>query len=249
MKRILYGVLCEFSRTSFWPFPGRQWSRQELLAITSGLSFLLLLILLLLFLSRRWNKAIKAVGRDRLANGDGELTGPGSRGFGETDSEKAPAERPETEPADASTDGEPTSRQAKSEGEQKMAGKQKASKGNGGILPVIEPKRGKADRRAARPRKRKIRYTLEVAAKSPRQMLAELVEDIRDLNLRNGPRNDPDAKLDAAMKALEAGKAGNHEAAVEALGGLITAVESERRDEGTIQQDDAEDLIDAAREA
>jgi len=248
MKRILYGVLCEFSRTAIWPFLERQWSRQELLAISSGLSFLLLLVLLLFFLSRRWRKAIKAVGQNRLANGNGGASGSGNRGRGATKSEEALAEGPEAERFEASTGSEPARRQRKSGAEQSLAGKQEDSISDAGTLPVIESKRTRADRRAARAQKRKIRYTIEVAAKSPRQMLAELVEDIRDLNVQNGLSSGPDAKLDAALKALEAGQAGDNAAAVKALGELIGVVERQRRDDDTVQQDDAEDLIEAARE-
>jgi len=209
MKRILYGFFCEFSRTSFWPFRERQWTREELLAITSVLSFLLLLALLLFILSRRWKKAIRAVSQERLAtgasDGDSGLFGLGNR-------EDFEAYRGRFAAAEA------------------------------------EQQRNKSHRRAAKGRKDKIRYVIQVATKGPQQMLAELAEDIRDLNLQNETSNRPDAKLDAALKALETGRAGNKEAAIEALGGLIDVVERERRDDDMVQQNDAEDLIDAARE-
>jgi len=243
MKRILYGFLCEFSRASFWPFRERQWTREELLVITSALAFLLLLTLLLLFLSRRWKKAIRAVNHERITTrpsvGDTGLSGVGKRDRDGADSEEVLAD---IEDGEIPIDGNPARRQAKS-------GVRGDSEGYPGRLATTEvEQRNKSGGRGARTRKDKIGHTIQVAAKGPRQMLAELAEDIRDLNVQNGMSNRPDAKLDAALKALEAGRAGGYKAAIEALGELIDIVERERRDDDMVLQDDAEDLIDAARE-
>ena len=84
--------------------------------------------------------------------------------------------------------------------------------------------------------------------KSAMQMLEDLVEDIVDLNLQKGISNHPDAKWQAAQRALNGLHASDHGVAVLALRELISAVETQRPDEGGIPEDDAQELISAARE-
>jgi hypothetical protein len=89
---------------------------------------------------------------------------------------------------------------------------------------------------------------VRLRAKGPMQLVEDLVEDIRDLNLQQGISNRPDPKLEAAQRALDGLHANDKEVAVAALRELISTVEAQRPDEGGLAKDDAKDLIDAARE-
>ena len=89
---------------------------------------------------------------------------------------------------------------------------------------------------------------VRIRAKSPMQVVEDLVEDIRDLNLQQGSSNRPDAKLEAAQRALDGLYANDKGVAVGALRELISAVEAQRPGEGGLARDDTKDLTDAARE-
>jgi hypothetical protein len=64
------------------------------------------------------------------------------------------------------------------------------------------------------------------------------------LNLQNGIENSLDAKLDAALQALDDINANNDAAAINAINAFINAVDAQRGNK--IGEDDADDLIDAA---
>jgi len=72
----------------------------------------------------------------------------------------------------------------------------------------------------------------------------QLVAKVMILNLNNGIENSLDAKLDAALKALDDVNANNDVAASNAINAFINAVGAQSGDK--IDEDDADDLIDTA---
>jgi hypothetical protein len=82
--------------------------------------------------------------------------------------------------------------------------------------------------------------------KSPEELLLDLAFDVVDMNLQNGISNSLDAKLDAALQALEDINQNNDVAAINSLRSFINAVEAQRGNK--IPEADADDLIDAANE-
>ena len=80
----------------------------------------------------------------------------------------------------------------------------------------------------------------------PVQLLESLAQDVIDLNLHSGIENSLDAKLDAALKAIEDLNQNNDVAAINALEAFINAVEAQRGNK--IPEADADDLIAAAQQ-
>jgi parallel beta-helix repeat protein len=74
--------------------------------------------------------------------------------------------------------------------------------------------------------------------------ILQLIAKVMVLNLHNGIENSLDAKLDAALKALDDLNANNDVAAINAIEAFINAVEAQRGDK--IAAEDADDLIDTA---
>lgn len=82
--------------------------------------------------------------------------------------------------------------------------------------------------------------------KTPQEQLVNLVGEVLSLNLHQGINNSLDAKLDAAMKALDDLNSKNDISAVNSLQAFINAVEAQRGKE--ITESDADALIAAAQE-
>ncbi len=80
----------------------------------------------------------------------------------------------------------------------------------------------------------------------PVELLGELAGKVFGLNLQNGISNSLDAKLDAALKALEDINNNNHVAAINTLQAFINAVEAQS--DNKIPEADADDLITTAQE-
>jgi hypothetical protein len=84
------------------------------------------------------------------------------------------------------------------------------------------------------------------APADPVELLMELAQDVIDLNLHQGISNSLDAKLSAAMQALDDINENNDVAAINTLQAFINAVEAQRGDK--IPEADADALIAAAQE-
>ena len=80
----------------------------------------------------------------------------------------------------------------------------------------------------------------------PTELLMELAQDVIDLNLQQGISNSLDAKLSAAMQALDDINENNDVAAINTLQAFINAVEAQRGNK--IPEADADALIAAAQE-
>ena len=80
----------------------------------------------------------------------------------------------------------------------------------------------------------------------PVELLENLAQDVVDLNLHSGIENSLDAKLDAALKALDDLNENNDVAAFNSLEAFINAVEAQRGNK--IPEADADDLIAAAQQ-
>ena len=82
---------------------------------------------------------------------------------------------------------------------------------------------------------------LEVADSDPVELLNTLVQTVIGLNLHHGIENSLDAKLDAALQALDDVNANNDVAAVNVLEAFMNAVEAQR--DNKIPEADADSLI------
>jgi parallel beta-helix repeat protein len=80
--------------------------------------------------------------------------------------------------------------------------------------------------------------------KMPSEMMLDLADYVIELNLQQGISNSLDAKLDAALGALDDINANNDVAAINTLQAFINAVEAQRGNK--ITEADADDLIDTA---
>jgi hypothetical protein len=72
-------------------------------------------------------------------------------------------------------------------------------------------------------------------------LINSLIDDVVSLNLSNGIDNSLDAKIDAAMKAIEDVNSNNDVAAINAMQAFINSVEAQR--DKQISTDDADALI------
>jgi len=81
----------------------------------------------------------------------------------------------------------------------------------------------------------------EAPLADPVQLLERLAQQVIDLNLQSGIENSLDAKLDAALKAIDDINENNNVAAINTLQGFINAVEAQRGNK--IPEVDADDLI------
>ena len=79
----------------------------------------------------------------------------------------------------------------------------------------------------------------------PVELIANLIDDVVDLNLQKGISNSFDAKLDAVVQALSDANTDNDVAAINALEAFILGVEAQRGKELTDAEADA--LILAAQ--
>ena len=79
---------------------------------------------------------------------------------------------------------------------------------------------------------------------TPSEMMLDLADDVIALNLQRGISNSLDAKLNAALGALDDINANNDVAAINTLQAFINAVEAQRGNK--ITEADADDLIDTA---
>ncbi|MHC4394473.1 MAG: right-handed parallel beta-helix repeat-containing protein [Planctomycetota bacterium] len=86
----------------------------------------------------------------------------------------------------------------------------------------------------------------EFQLQDPAQLLLDLAQDVLSINLQQGISNSLDAKLEAALNALEDINQNNDVAAINALQAFINAVEAQRGNK--IPEADADDLIAAAQE-
>lgn len=82
---------------------------------------------------------------------------------------------------------------------------------------------------------------VEAAGYDPVELLNALVQTVIGLNLHHGIENSLDAKLDAALQALDDVNANNDVAAVNALEAFMNAVEAQR--DNKIPEADADSLI------
>jgi uncharacterized delta-60 repeat protein len=80
----------------------------------------------------------------------------------------------------------------------------------------------------------------------PVDLLLELAQDVIELNLKNGIENSLDAKLGAALQALDDINTNNDDAAINTLEAFVYAVEAQRGKE--ISEADADELIAVALE-
>ncbi|MHC4158568.1 MAG: FIMAH domain-containing protein, partial [Planctomycetota bacterium] len=80
----------------------------------------------------------------------------------------------------------------------------------------------------------------------PTELIAELLEDVRDLGLPGGIENSLMAKLNAALASLEDENENNDIAAINTLGAFINAVEAQRGKK--IPEAEADALIAAAQQ-
>jgi len=80
----------------------------------------------------------------------------------------------------------------------------------------------------------------------PIELLQDLVEHVRSLDLHHGTENSLLSRLDAALMTLTDLVEGNDHAAVNILGAFINQVEAQRGKK--IAEDDADELIAAAQE-
>jgi hypothetical protein len=87
-----------------------------------------------------------------------------------------------------------------------------------------------------------------IRAKSPEQMLDELVEDVVDLTSREGGSDNAYAGLLAIRKARDEVEANCNQTAVEALREFMDVVSPNRGANGEKPKGDAEELTDAAQE-
>jgi hypothetical protein len=83
-------------------------------------------------------------------------------------------------------------------------------------------------------------------AADPRGLIADLIGDVMALNIQQGIQNSFDAKLNAALGALDDVNENNDVAAINTLEAFINAVEAQRGDK--ISQTDADALIAAAQQ-
>ncbi|MHC4240276.1 MAG: FG-GAP repeat protein, partial [Planctomycetota bacterium] len=81
----------------------------------------------------------------------------------------------------------------------------------------------------------------------PIELLLALAQDVIELNLQNGIENSLDAKLSAALGALQDVNENNNVAAINTLEAFINAVEAQRGDK-IPNEADADALIAAAEE-
>ena len=86
----------------------------------------------------------------------------------------------------------------------------------------------------------------EAQLPDPVQLLKELAQQVIDLNLQSGISNSLDAKLNAALKAIDHLNDNNAVAAINTLQAFIRAVEAQRGNK--ITEDDAVALIAAAQQ-
>ena len=89
-------------------------------------------------------------------------------------------------------------------------------------------------------------YSLAISHQVDDRLLSALVEKIISLNLAEGITNSLDAKLDAALNALEDVNENNDVAAINSLQAFINAVEAQRGEK--ITDAEADTLIDSAQE-
>ena len=90
----------------------------------------------------------------------------------------------------------------------------------------------------------RVRTTPKPVPPSPKQLLSELVSDVIAMNLRAGVANSLDAKLSAAIAALDDEKPANEFATINALWAFINAVHAQRGHELT--NDEADSLVRSA---
>jgi len=87
-------------------------------------------------------------------------------------------------------------------------------------------------------------YKISVPA-DPKTLLSQLVTDVISLNLQNGISNSFDAKLDAAMAALDDRQVQNDQAAINAMYAFVNAVNAQRGVRLTNAQ--ADSLVSSAK--
>jgi hypothetical protein len=86
---------------------------------------------------------------------------------------------------------------------------------------------------------------ITVEENDPAVLLEDLAVDVYDLNLQNGIENSLDAKLDAALNALDDVNENNDVAAINSLEAFINAVQAQSGNK--IPADDANLLIAEAQ--
>jgi hypothetical protein len=85
----------------------------------------------------------------------------------------------------------------------------------------------------------RVRTTPEAVPPDPKQLLSDLMSTVIDMNLPAGINNSLNAKLSAAIAALDDGKAGKDAATINILLVFINAVEAQRGKEFTNTQADS----------
>lgn len=88
-------------------------------------------------------------------------------------------------------------------------------------------------------------YTVEVSVLTPEEAIQDLIDTVESFNLQQGIENSLDAKLDAALQALEDLNDNNDVAAINALEAFINAVEAQRGNKLTDAQ--ADELVEKAQ--
>jgi len=89
-------------------------------------------------------------------------------------------------------------------------------------------------------------YWEECPASEPAELIAQLLEEVEELELPSGISNGLEAKLEAALRALEDANEKNDVAAINSLQAFINAIEAQRGKK--IPEADADALIAAALE-
>ena len=89
-------------------------------------------------------------------------------------------------------------------------------------------------------------FRIGYATSGPAADIIELIDTVEGMNLQQGLDNSLDAKLDAAMNALDDVNQNNDVAAINSLQSFINAVEAQRGNKITSEQ--ADELIAAAEE-
>jgi hypothetical protein len=79
-------------------------------------------------------------------------------------------------------------------------------------------------------------YTVVITVLAPDEAIVDLVDTVKGLNLQQGIENGLDAKLDAALQALDDLNANNDIAAINSLQAFINAVETQRGKQLTDEQ-------------
>jgi hypothetical protein len=88
-------------------------------------------------------------------------------------------------------------------------------------------------------------YDVAIYVLNPSEMLSQLVEDVLALNLQEGISNSLDAKIEAALNALDDINENNDIAAINSLNAFINAVEAQCGNK--ISEEDADALIAEAQ--